>query len=223
MSLRKAVGDVELVDARTQAPTVRRLVELGYDLNEGMAAIYGGKVYYGKDAVVLISSLTGDRDWMGRVIAMSLRNPTRATFLYPLMKLGHRIALRMLGKPLIWSGFLIGCWHWFPKELSSEQFGEEHGAPIVQNRLVCVITLYMAIVRMQAHPFRLRRQIPLVWIAGADQSGFNFSPTEVSTIVGIRKLWGVSDLPTRCLATAEACRARRRPQYGTVPVGNGAL
>jgi hypothetical protein len=46
-------------------PPVRRLVELGYDLNEGMAAIYGGKVYYGKDAVVLISSLTGDRDWMG--------------------------------------------------------------------------------------------------------------------------------------------------------------
>jgi predicted DCC family thiol-disulfide oxidoreductase YuxK len=101
MSLSKAVGDVELVDARTQAPAVRRLVELGYDLNEGMAAIYGGKVYYGKDAVVLISSLTGDRDWMDRVLAISLRNPTRATFLYPLMKLGRRVALRMLGRPLI--------------------------------------------------------------------------------------------------------------------------
>ena len=101
MSLRKAVGDVELVDARTQAPPVRRLVELGYDLNEGMAAIYAGKVYYGKDAVVLISSLTGDRDWTGRVIAISLRSPTRATFLYPVMKLGRRVALAMLGKPLI--------------------------------------------------------------------------------------------------------------------------
>jgi predicted DCC family thiol-disulfide oxidoreductase YuxK len=101
MSLRKAVGDVELVDARTQAPAVRRLVELGYDLNEGMAAIYGGKVYYGKDAVALISSLTGDRDWMDRVLTTSLRNPTRVTFLYPLMKLGRRVALRMLGKPLI--------------------------------------------------------------------------------------------------------------------------
>src|SRR5690348_12499633 len=83
MSLRKAVGEVELVDARTQAPAVRRFVELGYDLNEGMAAIYRGKVYHGKDAIVLISSLTGDRDWLGRVIAISLRNPTRATFLYP--------------------------------------------------------------------------------------------------------------------------------------------
>ena len=70
MSLKKAVGHVELVDARTQAPAVRRFVELGYDLNEGMAAIYGGKVYHGKDAIVLISSLTGDRDWLGRVIAI---------------------------------------------------------------------------------------------------------------------------------------------------------
>jgi hypothetical protein len=102
--LKKAVGDVELVDARTQAPLVRRLVELDYDPNEGMAAIYGGKVYFGKDAVVLISSLAGDRDWIGRAIAMSLRNPTRAAFLYPIMKLGRRIALRMLGKPLLWSG-----------------------------------------------------------------------------------------------------------------------
>ena len=59
MSLRKAVGDIELVDARTQAPAVRRLVELGYDLNEGMAAIYGGKVYYGKDAVVNINDVRG--------------------------------------------------------------------------------------------------------------------------------------------------------------------
>jgi hypothetical protein len=57
--------------------------------------------FNGKDAIVLISFLTGDRDWLGRVIAISLRNPTRATFLYPLMKLGRRVALRMLGKPLI--------------------------------------------------------------------------------------------------------------------------
>src|ERR1700758_1793074 len=99
--LKKAAGNVDLVNARTPHPAVWKLVELGYDLNEGMAAIYGGKVYYGKDAVVLISSLTGDRDWMGRVIAISLRSPTRATLLYPVMKLGRRVPLAMLGKPLI--------------------------------------------------------------------------------------------------------------------------
>jgi len=61
MELRKAVGNVDLVNARTPHPAVSKLVELGYDLNEGMAAIYGGKVYYGSDAVVLLSPMTNGR------------------------------------------------------------------------------------------------------------------------------------------------------------------
>jgi hypothetical protein len=68
---------------------------------KGMAAIYGGKIYYGKDAVVLISSMAGERGWMGHLLATALRNPVRATFLYPIMKLGRRVTLRILGKPLI--------------------------------------------------------------------------------------------------------------------------
>ena len=64
MELRKAVGNVDLVNARTPHPAVWELVELGYDLNEGMAAIYGGKIYYGSDAVVLLSSMT-KRAWLG--------------------------------------------------------------------------------------------------------------------------------------------------------------
>ncbi len=101
MALRKAAGDVELVDARTQAPAVRRLVELGYDLNEGMAATYGGKIYYGSDAVTLLSSMSSERGWLGRAIALLLRDRTRAHLLYPAMKLGRRIVLKLLGRPLI--------------------------------------------------------------------------------------------------------------------------
>jgi predicted DCC family thiol-disulfide oxidoreductase YuxK len=101
MALKDAIGDAYLVDARTQDPATRKLADLGYDLNEGMAAIYGGKIYYGQDAVVLISSLTSKRDWLGRLLAILLRNPARASFLYPLLKAARRITLRMLGKPLI--------------------------------------------------------------------------------------------------------------------------
>jgi predicted DCC family thiol-disulfide oxidoreductase YuxK len=54
MKLRTAVGKVELVDAREGGDTVRRLTQQGYDLNEGMAVIYASRVYYGKDAVVVI-------------------------------------------------------------------------------------------------------------------------------------------------------------------------
>ncbi len=101
MALRKAVGHVELIDARTQDPTVRRLVELGYDLNEGMAAIYGGKIYYGRDSVVLLSSMAHEQGWLGRLVAVLLRDPNRAALLYPVMKVGRRVTLKILGKTLI--------------------------------------------------------------------------------------------------------------------------
>ena len=101
MELRKAIGTVDQVNARTPHPAVMKFVELGYDLNEGMAAIYGGKIYYGSDAVVLLSSMTNGRGWAGRFLAVLLRRPARARFLYPYMKVGRHFALKILGKPLI--------------------------------------------------------------------------------------------------------------------------
>jgi predicted DCC family thiol-disulfide oxidoreductase YuxK len=101
MALRRAAGRVELVDARTPAPAVSELVQLGYDLNEGMIAVFGRSIYYGTDAMVLLSSLASERGWVGRLVAFLLRNPRRARLLYPIMKLGRRIVLKSLGIPLI--------------------------------------------------------------------------------------------------------------------------
>lgn len=101
MALKRSVGAVDLIDARTAHPEVQRLVSLGYDLNEGMIAIYGGKIYYGSDATVLISTMTQVRGPFGRLIALMLRNPARARFLYPFLKAGRRAALAILGRPKI--------------------------------------------------------------------------------------------------------------------------
>ena len=55
-ALRKAAGSVELVDARSADPRVRDIQKRGFDLNEGMITIFNGKIYYGADAVVLLST-----------------------------------------------------------------------------------------------------------------------------------------------------------------------
>jgi predicted DCC family thiol-disulfide oxidoreductase YuxK len=101
MNLRNAVGRVTLIDARTGAAPVKSLVERRYDLNEGMAVISGDSVYYGKDAVTFLSKLTNSRNWAGRLLGKLLSNPGRVAVLYPVMKLGRRITLRVLGKPLL--------------------------------------------------------------------------------------------------------------------------
>jgi predicted DCC family thiol-disulfide oxidoreductase YuxK len=97
MKLRAAAGGAVLVDARSGGPIVERLIRQGYNLNEGMAAIYGDKVYYGPDAVVLISTMTGKLPWTGRLLAALLRDKKRAAVIYPVMKFGRKITLKALG------------------------------------------------------------------------------------------------------------------------------
>jgi predicted DCC family thiol-disulfide oxidoreductase YuxK len=101
MTLRQAIGHVDVVDARSDAVVVDDLRSKGYDLDEGMAALYGGKVYYGADAVSVISLLSGDGKWVAKSLARLLRDSRRARFLYPLMKLGRRLVLSVLGIPNI--------------------------------------------------------------------------------------------------------------------------
>jgi hypothetical protein len=45
--------------------------------------------------------MTNGRGWAGRFLAVLLRRPARARFLYPYMKVGRHFALKILGKPLI--------------------------------------------------------------------------------------------------------------------------
>lgn len=99
MKLRNAVGSVSLIDAREKSSATRELTHRGYDLNQGMAVIYGETIYFGKDAVVLISSLINQSGVTSKLIAVLLREPRRAALFYPMMKMGRRITLNLLGKP----------------------------------------------------------------------------------------------------------------------------
>lgn len=100
-NLRKNVGKVELVDARSGDPRVAEMQRLGHDLDEGMVVLYGEQIYYGSDAVALMSTLTGARWGVGRLTARLLRNKKRSAFLYPSMKFGRRIVLTLLGRAKI--------------------------------------------------------------------------------------------------------------------------
>jgi predicted DCC family thiol-disulfide oxidoreductase YuxK len=99
MALQRQTGTVELVDARSADPRVAPLWREGYDLNEGMAVIFGQKVYYGSDAMALISAISGERCGpLGRMLSALLRDPARARSLYPYFKAGRRLTLKLLGR-----------------------------------------------------------------------------------------------------------------------------
>jgi len=101
MVLKEAIGRVDLIDARSAHPIAAKLFEHKFDLDEGMVVIYGEKVYYGSDAVALLSALSNREGWITRLISLALRDPRRANLVYPWMKAGRRLVLKMLGRSRI--------------------------------------------------------------------------------------------------------------------------
>lgn len=95
--LRLRAESVELIDARSDDPRVKSLAEMGYDLNAGMILRCDGRVHHGAEAMRMLAELT-DRPGLPTQL---IRSPTMATRVYPALRLGRRLLLRLLGRRLI--------------------------------------------------------------------------------------------------------------------------
>ena len=101
LRLREAVGRVELLDGRTSGIADLAARELGLDLNEGMLVLYQGRSYYGNEAMTILSALTTRSGLLNRAIAAVFRFPALARLLYPVLRLGRRVTLALLGRSTI--------------------------------------------------------------------------------------------------------------------------
>lgn len=98
LRLREAVGPVRLVDARSGDDAAFRLQRCGYDLNDGMAAEYGGRVYHGADCVNLLALLSTSSGAFNKVNAAIFGSRTASRALYPALRFGRNVTLRLLGR-----------------------------------------------------------------------------------------------------------------------------
>lgn len=99
--LRKAVGSVELIDARSQHALVQEIRAKGIDLNEGMLARYGGRDYFGADCMNLLALLSSRETVGGRAVSWVFSNKRAAHVLYPFLRTGRNAALRLMGRARI--------------------------------------------------------------------------------------------------------------------------
>lgn len=98
--LREAAGSVALVNARmSDDPLVQDLQRRGVDLDRDMAVLLDGKLFTGGDAISVLARLSSAQSVFARLANKVLAKPSRAVFLYPLLRLGRRITLTMLGAP----------------------------------------------------------------------------------------------------------------------------
>ena len=99
--LKQAVGKVELIDARSDHALVNEIKARGVDLNDGMLARYGGKDYFGSDCMNLLALLSNRENVMDRAISWVFAKEPIARSLYPVLKTGRNLTLRLMGRSRI--------------------------------------------------------------------------------------------------------------------------
>jgi hypothetical protein len=95
--LREAAGDVRLVDAREGGPIVAEVLARGIDLDEGMAMKVGDRFFHGGEVMNRIAMMSGHSGALNRFHAWVFRDARRARLLYPSLRAGRNLALRLLG------------------------------------------------------------------------------------------------------------------------------
>jgi predicted DCC family thiol-disulfide oxidoreductase YuxK len=95
--LRESIGPVTLIDARQRPDLVRDFEAAGMPLDQGMALIMGGQVYYGADCINRLALLSSRSGVFNRLNALIFQSPTVSRLLYPALRAGRNATLRILG------------------------------------------------------------------------------------------------------------------------------
>ncbi len=97
LRLQAHCGEVRLLNARLKDRTVESYWQQGFDLDEGMLAVWDGQAYYGADAVSLLARLADPSDVFNRLHQWLNARPKMARLFYPLFKRARRVALALKG------------------------------------------------------------------------------------------------------------------------------
>jgi predicted DCC family thiol-disulfide oxidoreductase YuxK len=101
LRLKRAVGPVELVNAREPHPAVTYVKSRGVDLNEEMALVIGGEIYSGPDCMHRLALMSTGAGLFNALTARVFARPALARALYPILRAGRNLTLRMLGRTRI--------------------------------------------------------------------------------------------------------------------------
>ena len=94
-------GKVNLIKARNNLKILDYLKSINIDINEGMIVVFDKKMYFGSDAINIISILGKKVSFINNIMIGIFKHRVISQLLYPLLKLGRRLLLLILGKKLI--------------------------------------------------------------------------------------------------------------------------
>ncbi len=95
--IRAAVGTLHLVDAREPGALLDEVTALGLDIDQGMVLKFRDAVYYGSDAIHMLSLLGSPSGWFNTINFYVFRTHLGASIVYPIGKACRNVILKLLG------------------------------------------------------------------------------------------------------------------------------
>jgi predicted DCC family thiol-disulfide oxidoreductase YuxK len=99
--IREAVGRLRLVDARQPGPLMDEITAAGLDIDQGVVLKLRGELYYGADALHMLTLLGTGSGWFNRLSFVFFGTRLGARVFYPACKSFRDVLLKLLGIPYI--------------------------------------------------------------------------------------------------------------------------
>ena len=95
--IREAVGNLHLVDARLSSPIMDEITHAGLDIDQGMVLKFKEAIYYGPDAVHMLTLLSTPSGFFNRINYYVFSTKLGAAIFYPVGKAFRNLLLKVLG------------------------------------------------------------------------------------------------------------------------------
>jgi len=99
--IRESVGVLRLVNARNAGGIMDEINAKGLDIDEGMVLKFGNTLYYGADAIHVLSLISSRSGVFNRFTYWTFRSKRLSAILYPLFRFFRNLLLKFLRKSRI--------------------------------------------------------------------------------------------------------------------------
>jgi hypothetical protein len=101
MRVRESVGILNLIDARDNPPIMQEITNRGWDIDQGMVLRVDNQLYYGSDAIQVLSLLGSRSGVFNRLNYWAFKSQRRCSILYPVLRGCRGILLKILRRSRI--------------------------------------------------------------------------------------------------------------------------
>ncbi|WIO75454.1 hypothetical protein QP938_05995 [Porticoccaceae bacterium LTM1] len=99
--IEESVGRLVLVNARESCEVMDEITAQGLDIDQGMVLKLNGQIYYGPDAIYMLTKIGGKSGMFNRLNSLFYGSQIGAGVFYPISRFFRNLLLKALGKTKI--------------------------------------------------------------------------------------------------------------------------